>query len=194
MICRFSPVRYWSGRIAAVLLGAAIGVLVAGQPASGAGTPVGAGAIDAHPVHVSSTQVELSADERRLEVTVRIFTDDLEDALRAIGRPVAVTTSPAADVDSALSAYLGERLQFGLDGRAAVRGRQIGHRREDDATLIFIEVPLTTVPTRVAIIQRVMMERFDDQTNLLHLRFGAKKRSALLRRGTERAEFVLPDR
>ena len=145
----------------------------------------------AHPVHVSSTQVDLSRDRRSLEVTVRLFTDDLEEALKAIGRPVAVNTAPAATVDSALSAYLGERLQFALDGRTAVRGRLVGHEREDDATLVYVEVPLTSLPTRMAIVQRVMLELYDDQTNLLHLRFGDKKRSALLRRGNERAEFVL---
>jgi len=144
-----------------------------------------------HPIHVSSTQVDLSRDERSLEVTIRMFTDDLEDALKSINRPVSITQGPAGQVDSALADYLRDRVHFGLDGRTAISGRIVGHEREDDATLVFVEVPLPSVPKRVRVTQRVLLERFDDQTNLLHLRFGAMRRSALLRRGTESAEFTL---
>jgi hypothetical protein len=120
-----------------------------------------------------------------------MFTDDLEDALRTGGSPVSISTGPSAAVDSALSGYLRERVQFGLDGRAAVPGRVTGHGQEGDATLVFLEVPLTAVPTRVSIVQRVLLDRFDDQTNLVHVRAGTVRRSALLRRGSERAEFSL---
>lgn len=144
-----------------------------------------------HPVHASSTQVELSQDGRRLDVRVRAFTDDLETALEATGRPVALHTTTPAVVDSALSAYFADRLQFGLDGAAPVRGRLVSHTQDADATIVSFEVPLRTKPVRITIVQRVLLEQFEDQTNLLHLRYGTMKRSALLRRGNERAEFAL---
>lgn len=177
-------------RVSVVVLSALAGVLGAFSPGE-TSAPVRTLAARAHPVHVSSTQVDLSRDGQSLEVTVRLFTDDLEEALKAAGRPLSVPKASRADVDSALSGYLGDRLQFGLDGAAPMRGRLIGHEQEDDATLAFVEVPLRTKPTRITIVQRVMLDLFDDQTNLLHLRFGTLKRSALLRRGNERAEFVL---
>lgn len=145
----------------------------------------------AHPVHVSRTQIELSGDERRLTVTVRLFTDDLEDALRAIGHPVSIATSPVAAVDSALSAFLRERLSFSLDGRPPTFGRVTGHQRDPEATEVAIEIPLPRRPSSMAIVQRVFFDRFPDQVNMIHVRFGSKKRSALLRRGMERADFTL---
>lgn len=144
-----------------------------------------------HPIHVSRTQVDLSRDERTLEVTIRTFTDDLEAALRSINWPVSIEKGPAGQVDSALSAYLRDRVQVGLDGRTAVSGRVVGHQREEDATVVSVAIPLASVPTRVRVTQRVLLERFDDQTNLLHLRIGTMRRSALLRRGIESAEFTL---
>lgn len=147
--------------------------------------------IGAHPVHVSSTQADLSRDKGSLEVTVRFFSDDLDEALKADGRSVSVVKGPVAVIDSALSKYLAERLLFGFDGQSPMPGRLIGHEREEDATLVFVEVPLRALPSRVTIVQRAMLEVFADQTNLLHLRFGTTKRSALLKRGNERAEFVL---
>lgn len=187
MIHPISPARYWRSRVRVAALLGMFWVL----PPAELSAPVRAPGESAHPVHVSSTQVDLSRDGQSLEVTVRLFTDDLEDALKVAGRPVSVLKASRAAVDSALSGYLGDRLQFGLDGAAPVHGRLIGHEQEDDATLAFVEVPLRTKPVRITIVQRAMLELFDDQTNLLHLRFGSIRRSALLRRGNERAEFVL---
>lgn len=191
MIRRKPFARYWpAGTITILLL---VGLGAPRSAMSSAGARVGAARLlpETHPVHASTTQVELSGDERRLTVTVRLFTDDLEEALRAMGRPVVIATDPAATVDSALAAFLRERLDFSLDGRPSTPGRVTGHRREAEATVVMVEVPLTTLPNHIAIVQRVFFERFDDQVNLIHVRFGSKKRSALLRRGTERAEFTL---
>jgi sensor domain CHASE-containing protein len=143
----------------------------------------------AHPVHASSTQVQMSGDGQALAIAVRFFTDDLEAALSASGANVSLVTSAPADVDTALSHYLAERIQVGIDGRALVRGRVSGHERDGDATLVFLTVPLRAAPVQLVILQRALLERFDDQTNLVHARIGDKKRSALLRRGNDRAEF-----
>ena len=145
----------------------------------------------AHPVHTSSTQVHVSGDRKSLAVTLRFFSDDLESALKASGEPVSLATSAKANVDSALSRYLGERVRFGVDGGAVMRGRLSGHDRDNDATLVFMHVPLPVVPARLEIVQRALLELFDDQTNLVHVRVDDKKRSALLRRGNDRAEFAL---
>lgn len=191
MIRRIPFARYWpAGTITILLL---VGMALPSSAWSAVGTPVGASRMvgGTHPVHMSSTQIELSGDERRLTVTVRLFTDDLENALRAIGHPAIVATGPAAAVDSALATFLRDRLQFSLDGGPSTHGRITGHQRDTEATLVTVEVPLTSLPSRIAIVQRVFFDRFDDQVNLIHVRFGSKKRSALLRRGTERAEFTL---
>lgn len=177
MIRRVSRWRYWwratIGGIA--MAGTVSAVRVAG----------------AHPLHMTNTQVELSRDQRKLAVTVRIFTDDLETALKRVGHSVVIGTSPAALVDSALSAYLGERLQFSLDQRPTVRGKLTGHKRETEATVISLEVSVAAAPSRLVIVQQVMIELFADQSNLVYVRIGDKKRSAILNRGSTRAEFVL---
>lgn len=142
-----------------------------------------------HPIHVSSTQIDLSRDRRSLEMTVRIFTDDLEAALKASGVPVSLTQSPAAAVDSALSRYVGARLLVAANGAPLRRGTIVGHEREDEATLVFLEMPVAAPLTSLQVTQPVLLELFEDQTNLLHLTAGSVKRSALLRRGTERASF-----
>ena len=143
----------------------------------------------AHPVHASNTQVDVSQNHRRLDIAVRMFTDDLEVALARAGRPVSVLRSDPFEVDSALSAYLGQRLLIGIDGGPLTRARGTQHRQDEDATLVFLQLDLRATPGRITIEQRVMLDQFDDQTNLVHVRFDTMRRSALIRRGNERAEF-----
>lgn len=164
--------------------------------ASGRGLPEGArGARELrrnsvwHPVHVSSTQIDVSADRKLLEITVRLFTDDLEQALGQNGTPVSVLHATVATVDSALSRYMGTRLQLGVNGTAMQRARLVGHERDDDATLVYLELPLAAPLTTMRVSQQVMLELFEDQTNLLHVKAGTVKRSALFRRGHERVEL-----
>lgn len=142
-----------------------------------------------HPVHVSSTQVDLSSDQRALEVTMRVFTDDLEAALKTAGRPVSINGGGRADVDSALASYVLPRVTVAANETPVRRGRLIGHEREDDATLIFVEVPIPPALRSLRLTQSVLLELFEDQVNLVHFRAGSTKRSALLRRGTEVAAF-----
>ena len=184
-----------SGLIVIALV--AVGILAS----AGATTPVGApdtnahlstaGAVvtEAHPVHASSTQVDVSQNHRRLDIAVRMFTDDLEEGLARAGYSVSVHRSPQFAVDSALSAYLGRRLLIGIDGGPLTRARITQYRQDEDATLVFLQFDMRATPGRITIEQRVMLDQFDDQTNLVHVRFDTMRRSALLRRGSERADF-----
>lgn len=144
-----------------------------------------------HPVHVSNTDVELSRDGKLLEITVRIFTDDLEEAMTPSGAaPVRLDRAPKARVDSLLQRYVREQMRIDVPGNDAVRLRLIGHEQRDDATQLYVEAPVTAPPTRLRIEQRVLLARHEDQTNLVHVRIGGTRRSALLRRGQDGADFT----
>lgn len=142
-----------------------------------------------HPVHVSSTQIDLATDQRSLEVTIRVFTDDLESALKQQGRPVTIAGTARGAVDSALAAYVLPRVTFAANGTPPRRAQFVGYERDEDATLVFIEVPVPAGLRALQVTQPLLLELFDDQVNLLHLRAGTIKRSALIRRGAERGVF-----
>jgi hypothetical protein len=143
-----------------------------------------------HPVHISTTQVALSADARQLVITVRVFTDDLEAGLGRDGKPAALRSASPTAVDSVLSAYLLDRVQLAIDGRAVMRPRFDGHVREAETMLCRLSLPTASIPTRLGVVQRVLVDTFDDQTNMVHVQLGAKSRSALLKQGNARADFT----
>jgi hypothetical protein len=148
---------------------------------------VNAAAARPHPVHISSTQIDLAKNSRSLEISVRMFTDDLEEALHATStRRVRFGATPAGTLDTLVASYLAKKLKLWINGSPAA-GRLLGHERDADAVLAFIEVPVTGAPKRVDIENLVMFELFSDQSNIVHVKIGDIKRNALLRRGEERA-------
>lgn len=151
--------------------------------------PLGAGAT--HPVHVSNTDVELARDGRSLEITVRMFSDDLEEAMVTPGAPPArFGSAPAQVLDSLVSAYLRDRLRIGVDDGMPRVPRLLGHERDGDAMRVYLELAVTAQPRRVRLQQRVFLDRFADQTNLVHVHIGVTRRSALLRRGQDQADLT----
>ena len=142
-----------------------------------------------HPVHISSTQIDLADNERSLEVSVRMFTDDLEEALYAASsRRVRFGSTNVRTLDTLLGAYVTARLRVSPDGREAT-AKLLGHEREADAVLAFIEVPVNSVPLRVDVQSTLLLELFSDQSNIVHAKVNGRKRNALLRRGEERVSL-----
>ncbi|HYW49927.1 MAG TPA: DUF6702 family protein [Gemmatimonadaceae bacterium] len=144
-----------------------------------------------HPIHVSNTDVDLSRDGRSLEVTVRIFSDDLEEAITPAGAAtMRFGTSPAPVIDSLLLRYLVAHVRIGSTASNVLPMRLVGHEQRDGATQAYLEFALSSAPVRLHIEQSVLLDRYDDQTNLVHVTVGGVKRSALLRRGHEQADFT----
>jgi hypothetical protein len=168
-------------------IGCALLALAVGGAAAPVTPAVASSGTRVHPVHVTSTRIELARDGRSLEVTVRLFTDDLEEALfKAESRRVRFGTTPSAVLDSVVDRYVGARLRLMTDG-APAPGRLLGHERDEDAVIVYVEVPVRSAPRRLEVSNQLLLEMFHDQTNLVHATVAGQRRSALLRRGEERA-------
>ncbi|MEM0999147.1 MAG: DUF6702 family protein [Bacteroidota bacterium] len=152
-------------------------------------TPEPAGA---HDFHVSITDVRHNPEQKSLEVAVKIFTDDLESALEGLGAPPLRlhTEREHPKTDSLLARYLNHRIQFDVNDQQ-VTGNFLGKEYETDATWCYIEFADVPDPTTITVTNRLFFERFDDQSNLVHLEVHGKKKSLLLHIGMEsdRAEF-----
>ncbi len=146
----------------------------------------------AHPIHLSSTRIDLVADGRGVEVQVRAFTDDLEEALAADeGRLRRFGPRPDATLDSALARHLRARLAL-VAGGAPIALRYVGHERVDDAVEAYLEGTLPAPPRAITVTQRLLLDRFADQQNLVFLVRGAGRRSGIARPGAATVSLDAP--
>ena len=71
-----------------------------------------------HPIHVSVTEIEMDEKDKRLEIMMRVFTDDLELTLRqAASQPELELLSLSEQArDEIISPYLTRHFKISLDG------------------------------------------------------------------------------
>src|SRR3990170_4123314 len=95
-----------------------------------------------HPIHVSVTEIEMDEKDKRLEIMMRVFIDDLELTLRQdLSKPELDLLNLSEDArDEMVSNYLKSHFKIRLDGKAQ-RTNYLGHEQEDLAYIFYIEVP-----------------------------------------------------
>jgi hypothetical protein len=123
-----------------------------------------------HPIHVSVTEIEMDEKDKRLEVMMRIFIDDLELTLRKrLNQPeLDILSKTEKERDVLISKYLDNHFKVKLDGRLQ-KNNYVGHEQEDLAFIVYIEVPQVKRWKTIQIQNDVIMETHSDQSNLVHV-------------------------
>ena len=127
----------------------------------------------AHKFHLSFTQIEYNAQEKSAEITIRVFADDLENALsQRKGKSVKLDHKDAAML---IAAYLREILELkGRNGQLK-KLTWVGMEPKADVVLLYVEAKLPEGLTGVQLRQRIFFELFDDQVNQVLIKFAHDK-------------------
>jgi hypothetical protein len=95
-----------------------------------------------HPMHVSVTEIEFDEKEKALEIMMRVFIDDLELSIKnKLNQPDLDLLQPknGKTTDQLTGDYIRANFKISLDGKAQTIN-YLGHEREDDAFIFYIEV------------------------------------------------------
>ncbi|RRA98682.1 hypothetical protein EHT25_27170 [Larkinella rosea] len=135
-------------------------------------------------MHTSITQMQYNAAEKTFEVSLRVFTDDFEEALTKENNNQRVRLSDKDANGPLVERYL--RKHFGLTNPSRQRKpfRYIGKEQEVDATWIYIEIPYAESVQGSTLQQSLLMEVFDDQINLVNVAYLAEKKTVLFRKNS----------
>ncbi len=126
-----------------------------------------------HPFHVSVCSISHAPEEQTLQITQKIFADDLEEALTAASTagPVDVLNPPDPDaLDALIDNYLKEHLQITVNGQV-VEATYLGHEREEMALWCYLEVGDVTEVKSLSVRSTILTGTFDDQTNIVHVEY-----------------------
>lgn len=139
-----------------------------------------------HPLHVSVTEIELDEKEHELEITMRIFADDLETALRTEFRqPTLDVLDPnnKESLNQMTDAYLKKHFYVKLDGKLQT-ATLIGHELDNDAFVFYVGISKVKKWKTIEIRNTALTEAFEDQSNLVHVTVGEEVKSLRLMRDT----------
>jgi hypothetical protein len=130
-----------------------------------------------HDFYVSICEVSHNNDLRYLDIKVKTFTNDYDDALanHSGERPGLQTPDEKADTGVKIERYLREKIKIDVNQSP----REIGywyHEYVDDATWTYLRVEEVCDIEEMKIRNEVLMELFDGQTNILRVNIGDEKK------------------
>lgn len=144
------------------------------------------GLIGLHPIHISVCDIEYDPPTQALQVTHRLFLDDLESAINTRHGLYMDIAKPEdmAERDSLVQHYLLSNFEVSVDGRRLEK-TFIGVEIVDDVLYGYIEIVSVKKFKQIRVTDSVLMELFDDQVNLVHVKYNNKTRSLKLEKNSE---------
>jgi len=134
-----------------------------------------------HPFYVSITSVAYNEQAQRLEISTRIFYDDLETALKD-GRNLKIDLINPEDkpaIDSLLAAYFRNHFRLSVNDNP-VPLHYVGYEIDEDVAWCFIEVENIAGVKRLRIENRILFDQFPKQSNILHVTAYGERKSTKL--------------
>jgi hypothetical protein len=136
----------------------------------------------AHPLHLGVVELAHNAEEKSLEITVKLFTDDFEHVLQ---KALNVDVDLINPVDreaarKAVEAYVKKHLQVVVNGKAAAM-ECIGFERDFEATYSYFQASGIAEAQKWEIQNTLMYDLFDDQSNIIHVMVNGKRKSSKLK-------------
>lgn len=134
-----------------------------------------------HKYYISFTKIEYASKSQSLQVIMQVFTDDLQNGLdRQFSISSSLDTHTELDnSDAFVELYLSDKF-FITVNKKKLPIVYLGKKYEKDETKLFIEIENVPDINAIEIQNKVLMEVFDDQQNIVKLNINGKKKSFIL--------------
>ncbi len=136
----------------------------------------------AHDFHTSITRLEYNAKDKTFEVSIRLFTDDLEKALRKANNDPKIVIVNNDKNDKLVERYIRQYFALITPQKQKKLFTYIGKEQEGDATWIYIEIPVNEGIAGYTIQNALLLDTFTDQTNLVNASYQSQKKSYLCKK------------
>lgn len=135
-------------------------------------------AFSLHPYYMSVTEIEYKPAEKEVQVACKIFTDDLEDALKKeFARKVdVVNPAQKKENEQLLQRYLQKHLKLQLDNKA-VALEFFGFEEEGEAVWIYLLAKNTAAFKSALVFNDVLYSYRNEQINIIHFKNKGERKS-----------------
>ena len=135
----------------------------------------------AHKFYVAVFQLEYVPAKKAVQMTSRIFIDDLDAELtKKYGRKFYLCTEKEAkDTDEYLKKYFSEKISLKLNGSPRTI-KFLGRETEDDVLICYYTVAAEANVKSLEIKNTVLFDTYGEQQNIIHTNINRNKKSLLL--------------
>lgn len=148
-----------------------------------------------HPVYVSVTEIHYKPERNALEISMKIFSDDLANALtKQYNQPVEIGTDREhARANEWIAAYIRGRFSIQADGKPlaiSYVGKEV-ERSDFFALWTYWEVTNLPAFRTLHVRNTILQEILSNQNNVITFRYGKEIKRASLVKGHAETDFNL---
>ena len=140
-----------------------------------------------HPYHVSVFNVDYNSESQSLEITVKVFVDDMALALKKWSEYEVDFDNPTSN--PFFKNYFLNTTKVKVNGsRQTIE--YLGKEADIESVWIYLEVPVEAKPETITFKTSLLTEVYEDQMNIVHLKLSEEeKQSGRLNKDRLEKEF-----
>lgn len=144
-----------------------------------------------HKYYVGLTEVNIDSKKHTLDVSTKLFMDDLEAALlKSTNKKVDLSKSvDNKEAQVLLMNYLNANFKINVGGKL-LKLQFVGFEIENDAVWCYSEVTNFKGKGTVSILNTLLYESFSEQSNLMNVNWDGVSKSVKLSNPEKLAEFI----
>jgi hypothetical protein len=149
-----------------------------------------------HPIHISVTEINYSEKDKALQVTSRIFIDDLELSIRAQRKdPELDLIEPknGMTTEQMVKDYVTKHISVKLDGKVQ-KLNFLAMELEEPALICYIEMENVKKFKTIEVRNDIIMETHDDQSSIVHVTYKGPVKSMRLQRNNPTGTITFADK
>jgi hypothetical protein len=131
-----------------------------------------------HPFYIAMVEINHNANEKTVEISVRVFTEDFEKTLqkKTTTRLDIIKPSDNAFLDKQISNYLTEKIKIKVNGQPVALS-YIGHEVQNESVWSYLEIPKVPNVKKIEIDCSLLYDYEKAQSNIIHVKNGKAEKS-----------------
>ena len=136
-----------------------------------------------HPIHIAVMEVNYSEKDQSFQIVGRLFIDDLEAEIRRERKDpeLDLLLPKQGTTKEIIRSYLTQKVHFKINGKPAAF-QFIGCEKEDVSMVYYLEIPRVKKVKSLEASCQFLIALYDDQSNLVHVKYNSPVKSARLMR------------
>ena len=143
-----------------------------------------------HPFYVSVTEINHNSNDKTLEISCKIFADDMEEVLKKNNNK-AVDLANAKQLNQNnqfVADYIQKRLSLNVDGKN-VKLSFIGFEKDKESVYCYFEVANVANLKKIELSNSLLQDLNEEQINIIHLIVNGNRKSYKLDFPKKEASF-----
>lgn len=138
-------------------------------------------AFSAHKYYLSLTQIKFKEESKSVQIIINVFMDDIEFALnKDYNIDLQLTTkNELQNNDVYFEKYLKDKLQFKING-ISKEFNFLGKEYDGELVYFYLEIENISQVKNIHIVNKILIEHFPQQQNLVKSKVGKNNKSILL--------------